>query len=220
MTIRSDIERDGYALLEGFCPEESTLKIVLGLGRPEEIPGHNVVQTLAPRSVLDAPPNTYSGHYGYGEFPLHTDFAHWYKPPRFVVLRSIVGAASVPTMLLDGRRVCGELAGVRLSRALVRPRRPNKGSLPLLSLLQRVEGQWLLRWDERYLRAASGYGRIASAAFADLIRALNHHEVRLSATGDTLIVDNWRMLHGRGGVSEQARTRVLQRCYVGELCDV
>ncbi|WP_189666890.1 TauD/TfdA family dioxygenase [Pseudomonas amygdali] len=42
-------------------------------------------------------------------------------------------------------------------------------------------------------------------------------DVCLCNPGDTLIVDNWRMLHGRSAVPTSAMRRQLERIYISEL---
>jgi alpha-ketoglutarate-dependent taurine dioxygenase len=39
----------------------------------------------------------------------------------------------------------------------------------------------------------------------------------LTSPGDTLWVDNWRMLHGRSAVTADQADRVIERAYFGEL---
>jgi L-asparagine oxygenase len=78
------------------------------------------VHQLTPKRVEDAPANTYSGNYGLGPFPVHTDLAHWYVPPRYFLLRCVVGSDDVPTVLVDGARLIAKLGVSTLSRALMR----------------------------------------------------------------------------------------------------
>ena len=83
----------------------ATAEAAARFGVPLTLPGFDTVQTLRPIEKDVSPPNTYSGNYGTDEFPLHTDMAHWAVPPRYLLLRCVIGAASVATRLLDGRQL-------------------------------------------------------------------------------------------------------------------
>src|ERR1035437_5471538 len=101
-TPRELVAAEGYAFLPQFRPDLPTTMALGLLGQIDFVEGIRAVQTLTPLRVTDSTPNTYSGNFGTGEFPLHTDLAHWVIPPRYIALRCISGTASVGTMLLDG----------------------------------------------------------------------------------------------------------------------
>jgi len=216
--VRQALEGHGFALLPGFMKGASTEDVARLLGRPEAVGHRDLVQVLRVRASADAPINTYSGAYGIARFPLHTDLAHWHSPPRYFLLRAIVGSQNVATPLLNAKSILSLVRTSVLARGLMRPRRPNAGQLPLLPLYQpTADGGWMVRWDERYILPASAAGTAAQEAMAEAICALTPHQVFLQSDGDTLIIDNWRVLHGRGDVPESARDRVVERCYLEEL---
>ncbi|MCK1658534.1 TauD/TfdA family dioxygenase [Bradyrhizobium sp. 151] len=39
----------------------------------------------------------------------------------------------------------------------------------------------------------------------------------LTSPGDTLVIDNWRMLHGRSAVAELCSDRIIERTYLRSL---
>jgi len=41
--------------------------------------------------------------------------------------------------------------------------------------------------------------------------------VTLTSPGDTLVIDNWRMLHGRSAVPRDGLQRHVERAYLGKL---
>jgi L-asparagine oxygenase len=188
------------------------------LGQLLDIPSLSTVQRLVPRTNADASPASYSGNYGLGDFPMHTDLAHWAKPPRFLLLRCISGATDVSTRLLDGHLLCRTVGIDRVSRVLLRPRRPIDKSRLLLRLLdENASGSSRLRWDELFLTPANGFARTAVADMLMAMQSSPRTEVFLADAGDTLVIDNWRMLHGRSPVASGARGRVIERAYLGAL---
>lgn len=216
--LNEEIEAHGYAFLSEFRPDDLSERSILALGRIAEFCRDRPVHEIIPHAQHVESPNTYSGRYGLGAFPLHTDLAHWPLPPRFVLLRCKIGFPDVPTRLLDGNVILDEVGRSTAFRTLVRPRRPVSGALPLLRLLSRPSPTTeCLRWDETYLRPASPAGTLGFGAF---VAALNERQAAsfpLACTGDTLIFDNWRMLHGRSPVPIGRDSRVLQRAYLEDI---
>lgn len=206
----------GWVFMRCHRPGASSIEAFSALGEIETVEGLGRVQSLVPKEVSEAHPNTYSGNFGVAEFPLHTDLAHWAAPPRFVALRCITGVQSVATRLFDGH-VLVEYFGQDLLRAiLVKPRRPMHNRLQLLQLLQRVRSSdsYLLRWDSVYLQPASAKSRKLSQEVAAFLASAKFVEFKLLERGDTLIIDNWRCLHGRDSTPESAGQRRIDRTYL------
>jgi len=216
--IASEVEQRGVAFLPKYCTDLSTEAVGRSLGLAIQIPGLQIVQVLRPREANDAPPNIYSGLYGLGAFPLHSDLAHWYTPPRFLLLRCVQGTDSVATHLLDGLRLAESIGVERLQRALVQPRRAINGQRPLLHLLEHDAAQGKrIRWDERFIVPATSNSIRICETVRDRINMSQLDFVTLRNPGDMLVVDNWRMLHGRSAVSAAATHREIERIYLGEL---
>ena len=130
---------DGYALINGYLPEISGISAFSRLGDVVRLPGMAAVQTLTSRRKEQAPPNTYSGNFGIHEFPLHTDLAHWFIPPRYFALRCVVGSKYISTTLVDFNDLLSQVGRENLMKALVLPRRPINRKRSLLRLLSRRE---------------------------------------------------------------------------------
>ena len=62
----------------------------------------------------------------------------------------------------------------------------------------------LLRWDDVYIQPASRTGEQAFVAISDQLRTTEPVTIHLINAGDTLIVDNWRMIHGRSPAAHSA----------------
>ena len=105
------------------CCERSTFQlptaeVAVRVGRILEIdkllPSSKIptVQSLRPRQAVEAKQNQYSGHYGFDIFPFHTDLAHWALPPRYFLLRCLIGTEDVFTNVLPSSHVVGLLSGL------------------------------------------------------------------------------------------------------------
>ena len=216
--ITDAVNDSGFAIIRNHLPKDSSLAAFSQIGTVLRLPRVADVQVLAPRSEVESYPNTYSGNYGWSEFPLHTDLAHWYVPPRFFALRCVTGVGEVATHLLDGNALLAVIGETALRRALVQPRRPVERNRPLLRLLESHAGiATRFRWDRLFVSPATAASATTCDAVSEYLAAAKPAEVVLLSPGDTLIVDNWRMLHGRSAVPTTARARRIERAYFGAL---
>jgi L-asparagine oxygenase len=215
--ISQSLRYNGYACLERFSPDLSTLELARKVGSTEEIAGVPLVQKIIPREEMRAPRNVYSGNYGLGAFPLHTDLAHWHVPPRYMILRCITPAPQVFTRVVDFTRCLAGVSEGTIQRAQFVPRRKLSGKKHLLRLCQRIADHHLWRWDELFIIPAN----------SEAIEIRNHLSSAMAKCGgatisflhyaDTLIIDNWRMLHGRSPVPTTDLSRVVERVYLWEI---
>jgi L-asparagine oxygenase len=216
--LSQELDESGFAILPGFAPESSTDVVVASLGNVVTLTGTTPVQVLRPREKADSPPNIYSGQFGKSEFPMHTDLAHWYVPPRYFVLRCVVGAPDVATRLLDGLGIMERFGIDTLYRTLLQPRRPSDGRRPLLRMLNRTDaGEHQLRWDSLFVQPATESSSKTFQAISEFIDAQLEKQIYLTNPGDTLVIDNWRMLHGRSAVPPTAGARHIERAYMRSL---
>ncbi len=213
--VSDTLREQGYAFLPAFRRGEGTAAALRAIATVAVLPGLAEVQVLRPRLVGDSPPNIYSGNFGHGEFPLHTDLAHWFLPPRYLALRCIQGAARVATRIVDGHRIVNTVGDLRLRRALVRPRRPVGGQRHLLRLHEgRLGDGSLLRWDSLFVVPASDDSDCTCAAVRTCLLSMSPMDMVLCDSGDTLILDNWRMLHGRSAIDPSSLGRCVERVYM------
>jgi L-asparagine oxygenase len=214
-SIKEDVTRHGYAFVREYCPGTDTVTIASALGRPLTPWKDGLIQELVP--LATATPNTYSGIYGLGRFPFHTDLAHWCRPPRYLLLRCVIGYADVPTLLIDGQAIFDTVTLDILTRAIFKPRRPRNGTLALLRLCEPTDGGYCFRWDEAFLNPASRIGAVASQLVRERLNTCEPLSIALVRAGDTLLIDNWRMLHARSLIPAEREDRRIQRIYLEEL---
>ena len=227
-TLIETLLRDGYVFIpkwrQGLAPAE----FLATMERYVDCRAHTFgsetssIQILTPRTAINKNRRRYSDIYGLGEFPLHTDLAHWARPPRYIMLRCVAGCTDVYTSLLPVSFLNTIVDKSMLLQAMFcsEPlRRDHSGSiLPMIFTDNNVNG---LRWDQHSLKpmntAAFAVGQSMS------ITESKHSEMSvqyLADIGDTLIIDNWRCLHGRGRVSKEGQHRRIQRIYLSEVEDV
>lgn len=222
--LSRELDQHGYALVRELNPKRSTIDVAEDIGTVIDpdmlLPGRgfSAVQRLTPRKASEARKNGYSSEFGLGEFPLHTDLAHWAVPPRYLMLRCVQGTKNVTTRLLPASDFEDTVGFAAVQQALFRPRRASRpramGLLPLVFTSNFCTG---LRWDSQFLKPVNSAAKAVAACVASLSGQWKcRTEVSLSCHGDTLIVDNWRMLHGRSVIDENAN-RIVDRVYFSEI---
>ena len=213
--LRQRLHAAGWAVLPRIAVGGSSESVAAQLGDPIAPWLGTLVQPLTPKAA--STPNTYSGIFGLGRFPFHTDLAHWQVPPRYLLLRCLKGYVDVPTMLLDGLTVVAEMGSETMGRALVKPRRPQSGEVHLLRLRQSGAEADIIRWDQAYLKPASRIGEDVFERVQAYVETATPTPVAMVDDGDVLVIDNWRMLHSRPAIPEDRRDRHLERVYLRSL---
>jgi len=182
-----------------------------GLGNIVPARGNVFVESLSPRSSENARAASLSRKFGFGSFPLHCDTAHWLTPCRYIVFGCTeTGKVEAPTLLLDTAAM--ELSDTQkvLTRSASFIVRNGRKSF-YASLFE--SGRSFVRLDPGCMEPISQ----ASVEAMNLFSYENQKSRTISfrwKAGDVLILDNWRMLHGRGNESTADPNRRLLRAYV------
>lgn len=219
MTPKELVEKEGYVFLPSFFPHISPASAAALIGISEQVDGLRLLQELLPTSENVATPNTYSGNFGLRAFPLHTDLAHWARPPRYLMLRCLIGDPDVQTQFIDGCSLIANLGSNVLARCLAKPRRPLKGKVQLLPVLDcpnELQRQ-IIRWDSLYLRPSNAYSQKVFDQISNWLLSAQSEVITLLNNGDTLVLDNWRVLHGRSVIKSPFSLRKIQRLYLSSL---
>lgn len=213
--VKAEINKNGYKFFANYRPKDSIVEIAEHFGKPLVPWEYGLVQTLIPRA--EATPNSYSGIFGLNCFPFHSDLAHWRTPPRYLLLRCITGFADVPTLMIDGHDLVDAITLDVLTRAIFKPRRPRDGSVSLLRLCEPVDDVLRVRWDEVFLKPASRIGEFADLRVREWLSTCTPTAVSLAELHDTLLIDNWRMLHARSPILPGRENRAIERIYLEAL---
>jgi Taurine catabolism dioxygenase TauD, TfdA family len=214
--LHADLEKNGWAttslsLHTSSTLSESVVKIASTFGNIISARSGAKLQTLSPRSEHDARAATLSRKFGYGELPLHCDTAHWPVPCRYIVLACVTaGCVEAPTILLDSFATNLSDEEHLLTRSASFIVRNGRNSF-YANLIDR---------DRPFIRIDPGCMEPAAECSIEAMRLYSYERQRGQVAkfhwkaGDVLIVDNWRMLHGRGNTSVADPNRRLLRAYV------
>jgi hypothetical protein len=174
--------------------------------------GASIIDELRPTSKREARPRSLSALHGLNGFPLHTDTAHWRTPARYVALRAATNECGArPTMILDLQSLmfqADEVAALKRATFSVR-----NGRHSFLCTIISADNS-MVRFDPGCMTPTSTVATTAFAIFSGKMKVSYHHRI-FWRQGDTLILDNWRLLHGRASVAfNDSSLRLLQRILV------
>ena len=217
--------RDGFVRFSRWRCAQSTLSVATSIGNVLDISKlmprlpEGVVQVLQPRRKSESSTKTYSGTFGLGQFPLHTDLAHWLVPPRYLMLRCQEPGVETYTTLMPARELESALGADVIENALVCPRSAvADGTRCLLSVSFSVDFTRGIRWDPVFLVPMNDHVTKISTALSSFEWSNPRSTaISLSEIGDTLILDNWRVLHGRSRVPIGDMGRAIDRVYFSEI---
>jgi hypothetical protein len=164
------------------------------LGAPARGRAKSVEEILRPLTRSDAHPRSLSAIYGTERLPFHTELGHRRQPCRYLLLGCIdPGEPASATLLVDWTGIGldeRDFALLESAPILVRTGRRSFYS----TILPR--GREFLRFDPGCMEAVDRRGADAMRLVEErLAEALVHSQDW--RTGDMLLVDNWRILHGR-----------------------
>jgi len=209
----NNLNSNGFIQFKGDPLEIDTLSIAMELGEIAHVPGTLVVQNLVPSESKEKEASSYSGNFGMGEFPFHTDLAHWYKPPRFLLLRCIVPSSEVFTSVLQSEPLFSKENKNDLRRSLFRPRRRLDGRLSALRLFEKN----FYRWDTLFLKPINNMAKSLQSRIENKIMESSPCKVVLEQKGDCVLIDNWNVFHARSAIPPEAENRKIERVYLSYL---
>lgn len=209
---RELLRETGWASVQGITRIDDLVDIARSLGRP--IPGRGeVVRRLTPTPASAARRGTFSARFGEGAFPAHTDTAFWGTPARYLVMY-VTGDTRRHTTLLPFQSVCDAItADLRKElRRSVWVTSPSSGGI-YCSMRFMVGGRSGWRWDSNVMRPANDAAHRLIDHLDPIIMTLPN-TCFMWKPGTVLVVDNWRMLHGRAQRPDAEAQRELYRVYV------
>jgi alpha-ketoglutarate-dependent taurine dioxygenase len=174
--------------------------------------GASIIDELRPISKREAQPRSLSALHGLNGFPLHTDTAHWRTPARYIALRAATNQSGArPTAFLNLQSLKfqpEEVAALKRATFSVR-----NGRHSFLCTMISADNS-MLRFDPGCMTPTSNVAASALAMFSAKVNVSHRHRI-FWRQGDTLILDNWRLLHGRASVAfNDSSLRLLQRILV------
>ncbi|WP_454834349.1 hypothetical protein [Rahnella aceris] len=214
-------ENKGYLFIPEFLSQIDTLNIAKMIGKIYEFDGSvyntsiSTLQTLSSKTHSESSLNSYSGIFGLNEFPFHTDLAHWAIPPRYILLRCLKGYINTYTHVLTSDEIkIGHGMNNLKKCILIQRKRDSNGRVFPLPLIFNNE---FIRWDSVFLKPVNASSEDFYLWMHERKWAGLEHSFRLVNKGDTLLIDNWKVMHSRSSVEPSDEKRIIERVYLSEI---
>ena len=212
----SDLSNCGYSYFEtGFNCEQRLAAYVLDLAKSlgRVIPGRHgvLVERLVPRAKSDSPLPSLSRQFGRDAFPFHVDRAHEPIPCRYAVLAAVdAGTKPTATLILDRCKYSfsdKENNAFKTGVFWVK-----NGRKSFFSTISSRCGSYF-RWDPGCMFAEDSEAEFAMRSLISPSLNVASQAVTLQ-NGGLIVLDNWRVLHGRDQCAENDQGRHLLRSCV------
>ncbi len=207
------LRQDGWVAEEVLRSDCALLELAATYGRPIPSKDGHLICKLRPVPPTCAAPKTFASIHGTKAYPLHTDTAFWPTPARYIIL-SATGDLRRSTTLCRWETLLhtfstAELRCLESSIWTVAVTRQ-----PFLCTIRfRLNDDVGYRFDPVAMNPINRAAHEASVI-------LNHHLSNVKpmafdwADHAVLVLDNWRVLHGRGEAPEGEGERVISRIYI------
>ncbi|QRN96003.1 TauD/TfdA family dioxygenase [Archangium violaceum] len=203
-----ELKNNGWTVLDDVVESAAFLQLAHSIGAPSIGIHRYRIEHLSPTTANAAKAGTMSSQYGLGEFPLHTDTAHWPTPARYILLRSVGLSHSRSTIIASTK----DLPFNPEQRHLIAQGTwlVSQVAQPFTCSVFFQPNEYAFRFDAACMRPYNSAAKRIHQHIIDTLKQSNYKEIKWSP-GRVLIVDNWRMLHGRADSRETNEVRTLQR---------
>jgi hypothetical protein len=134
-----------------------------------------------------------------------------------LLLRCLVGSNDVFTNILPWTPITNIVGRSSMQKAVFTGRNRRVGCSGLVRALTQHHGVEMFRWDPIFLRPLNEHARTLARVMLDTTWNSALVRILLCEAGDTLLIDNWQMLHGRSQILDQGRYRKIERVYLSEV---
>lgn len=168
-------------------------------------------EILKPKKSSDTTHFSLSSEYGLDNFPLHTDGAQYSIPPRYIILRAKMDSETGTT--IANSQLLKKLNLWEIIENTTWIVKADFGNI-YTSLFDRhiVEGFEVLRYNKQIMRCLNNKRK--SEQVEDAIQNLPIETINWEKN-TTLVIDNWKLLHGRERVKDpNYQNRILERLQI------
>lgn len=182
--------------------------IAEGLGRPAGGRAGADREMLMPRTRAQSHARSQSATHGLGALPVHVELSHRLIPCRFVVLGCLdPGRPTCATTTVEWGSAGFTPDETKLLKAA--PLLVRNGRASFYSTALPADGRFL-RWDAECIEPVDPRGYKAVDVLTRRLSSITAEKHLLEA-GEILVIDNWRLLHGREAALVDSGRRLLRR---------
>lgn len=214
--VNADIlNKKGWVELKNFSDEKSLLEAAKSIGKVIKQPNQKDIFKLYPTKEDNAKKGTFSNLHGTRKFPLHTDTAFLNVPIRYMILNTNK-ESSCGTTVLSVRNLFHQLSKdeMKIARESIFRLKTNNSTY-YTSLFFKQMGEEGFRYDSTCMIP---FNKSAKVFVPILQNAINTAKIEVIKWRQhkTVLIDNWKMLHGRESIGIDIN-RELRRIYINAL---
>lgn len=206
------LNENGWIEFRSGSTDSELISIASGIGKIIRHPNGEDIFELKPKLENESLLGTFSNKHGLKKFPFHTDTAFYKKPARYILMHSVESNNCDTTILRkidfwDSLTVSDKK---NAERAIYLLKTNNEKFYT--SLIFKENNEYGIKYDPTCMSPFNKYAKEFDQNFQKIINEIEPISIKWSK-GKTLIIDNWKNLHGRKS-AEKDTTRVLKRIYI------
>lgn len=202
-----------YNVIEKCNSVESFISLVHKLGKIIPTSNDHEYDVVIANDGKNAKFGSFSKNFGLNKFPLHTDTAFWATPARLLVMWS-PEASSTSTTMLPWKDILDRFTQTEkkaLNDAIFVVETFENSNYRAINFNSSGENGY--RYDPNIMLPANRQAEIFVEAFNKVISEKNLIDLYWSGS-NALVLNNWKMLHGRNQVKNEHEKRKIFRAYV------
>ncbi|MDH5326952.1 MAG: hypothetical protein OEZ58_08765 [Gammaproteobacteria bacterium] len=207
------LRADGWVEFNDIPSIQSVVCLAREFGEIIPHPDGKDFNIVTPKQKNAAYPGTLSNLHGFDEFPLHTDTAFWPVPARYLVL-AMLNKNSYSSNVVNANKVFESLDhDVRkAARDAVFKVHTPLGDFDASAIFEE-SGEIGFRFNACCMTPANVTAKSFLVAFDHALRCTTPNTLQWTGS-KAVIIDNWKVLHGRSAIRDFLTERKLIRIYV------
>ncbi|MBP6056662.1 MAG: TauD/TfdA family dioxygenase [Candidatus Fonsibacter sp.] len=209
------LKENGWTEFNSGSSDSELISIASEIGNIIKHPNGQDVFLLKPKSENESLLGTFSNKHGLLDFPLHTDTAFYKNPVRFILMHS-ANSNSCDTTILRKSDFWDQLtyAEKKIAERAIYVVKTNRERF-YTSFIFKENKEYGIKYDPSCMIPFNKFAKDFDQIFHAVISKIETKNIKWTE-GKTLIIDNWKTLHGRKS-AEKDITRILKRIYINKL---
>ncbi|MDO3695991.1 TauD/TfdA family dioxygenase [Wenyingzhuangia sp. chi5] len=206
------LKTKGWTEFKSGSSDNELISIASEIGKILKHPNGQNIFNLRPILKDKAIKGTFSNKHGLDEFPFHTDTAFLKKPARYILMHSEKPSNCNTTIIsrIDFWDLLSQIDKSNAERAIYLVK--TNSEIFYTSFIFRENNIEGIKYDPSCMFPFNKYAKIFDKTFQQILSIIQYENIKWSGN-KTVLIDNWKSLHGRKSVKEDTE-RELKRIYI------
>lgn len=210
--LQKELQEKGWLEINKNLTDRELILFAESFGKIIPHPNGKVIDLLVPKQSDEATKNTLSHRFGLNSFPLHTDTSFWNLPAKYIIM-SCPDGCNTSTTLIHWQKIKEHLSDndlINFEQAIYLVKTPNKTFYT--KLIHFHNAQHYFRYDPFIMKPINKHAKNIDKTLNTILKNLNLIKINW-IENKTIIIDNWKMLHGRESIKKDLN-RKIKRIYI------